>query len=588
LDTTVDQLSAQMVRNGQGALVPVRDYVLTAEPLTGPLSPEKVLSYPITVAEGTSRTIYLTFIAAQPGRRYAKGFILTNGQNFSGSDTSGAAVEGIINLNVYGRGSSSSLSSELARKVLPAAVVFPVTKVGQTSTQRLKLANPGGCELRVSMKSLAIVSGDIKEFAIVTRPTAHLDPVTGDLLIAANSVDSSIVLSYTPLQSGSRRSALMLRTNDSSLVIPGITNRGEYQVDLVGSTPTTLAITNLELGESLEFGDALIGGDASEQKHQSIALENTTNQIVEISAITIEGDDAGEFAQDGTSGWPTLPYRMQPGERLDLKMVFAPVAGGESGDRTASLVLTLNDGDKVSARLSGYAGTRVLTVTPMVLTFPVLTHGKQSRQTVTITNTGTIAMTITVPELGQASDFSVSGLARLVLVPGQSEQVEVTYSPTVVGTSSGTLTITSNAPLPGGVATVILNGSSSRAHELGGGGSGESTESGRGRSGGESRIESQLSGVDGVVVSGGVTLGRSIPNPGRDRVEISYHVGARGEVELGLYDGAGRLVRVVERGVRESGEQRVVVDVSDLASGQYHYQLRANGQVLTQTLTIVR
>ena len=79
-----------------------------------------------------------------------------------------------------------------------------------------------------------------------------------------------------------------------------------------------------------------------------------------------------------------------------------------------------------------------------------------------------------------------------------------------------------------------------------------------------------------------------MPNPGRDRVEIGYRLAERGVVELGLYDGSGRLVRQVESGVRESGDQRVVVDVSGLASGTYHYQLRANGQVLTQTLTVVR
>ena len=101
-------------------------------------------------------------------------------------------------------------------------------------------------------------------------------------------------------------------------------------------------------------------------------------------------------------------------------------------------------------------------------------------------------------------------------------------------------------------------------------------------------VEMSLSGVEGETAAGGVALRQSVPNPGREVVEISYVLAARGDVMLALYDGNGRLVRVLDQGAREMGEQKITVDVNGLGSGVYHYRLVANGQTLTRTMTVVR
>ena len=101
-------------------------------------------------------------------------------------------------------------------------------------------------------------------------------------------------------------------------------------------------------------------------------------------------------------------------------------------------------------------------------------------------------------------------------------------------------------------------------------------------------LQMSVSGVAGEVTAGGVALRQSVPNPSRDVAEISYTLPTRGEVTLALYDGNGRLVRVLEQGMREAGEQRVMVRVSDLSSGVYHYRLTAAGHTLAQTMTVVR
>jgi hypothetical protein len=284
-----------------------------------------------------------------------------------------------------------------------------------------------------------------------------------------------------------------------------------------------------------------------------------------------------------------MPGKVNPGQTLDLAVTFAPM-GGTSGTRTAQLRIVTTDGAELLAPLSGFAGTRVLTVDRPVMNF-IGTTRRGTRQTLTITNTGTIALTMNAPVLAgsEGSGFALGWLPRLELAPGQSEQLEISYAPAAVGASNATLTLTSNAPGAGSLVTVQLAGQAQRSMD-GSGDEAPSTMPGdryndNGATAGDLL---QLSGVAGEVVLGGTALRQSVPNPGRERVGISYVLSARSEVRMELYDGVGRLVRVLEAGVRESGEHGVSVDVRDLPSGVYHYRLSAGGHVLDRSLRVVR
>ncbi|MDB5032760.1 MAG: hypothetical protein JWQ98_1, partial [Chlorobi bacterium] len=52
--------------------------------------------------------------------------------------------------------------------------------------------------------------------------------------------------------------------------------------------------------------------------------------------------------------------------------------------------------------------------------------------------------------------------------------------------------------------------------------------------------------------------------------------------------GSGRLVKVLAAGMRDSGEQVIQVNVSELASGLYHYHLVAGGHHLERTMQVVK
>ncbi|MEO5928391.1 MAG: T9SS type A sorting domain-containing protein, partial [Candidatus Kapaibacterium sp.] len=207
-----------------------------------------------------------------------------------------------------------------------------------------------------------------------------------------------------------------------------------------------------------------------------------------------------------------------------------------------------------------------------------------NRQSITITNTGTLPLTLIQPKLSNNlnNDFSIGSLPRLVLNPGQSEFLEIAYKPLSPSNIVSSLTIGSNA----GPKVVTLNGTAQKARLID-----DNPTQTIGQNTGNDPILVGLvnsSGVDGEVTAGGVTLRQSVPNPGQDLVSIGYRLPVRGDIRLELFDGNGQLVRVLDAGMRDAGEKVVSVDVSHLASGVYHYRLTGAGQTLNRTMNIVR
>ena len=96
------------------------------------------------------------------------------------------------------------------------------------------------------------------------------------------------------------------------------------------------------------------------------------------------------------------------------------------------------------------------TATPGSLTFASQVYGgSSSAQTVTVRNTGTIALT---PSYVNASgDFSgTDNCAGSIVQPGQSCTIQVTFTPTQVGSRTGVLTVFTN--VTGGELKVSLSG----------------------------------------------------------------------------------------------------------------------------------
>jgi carboxypeptidase T len=85
-----------------------------------------------------------------------------------------------------------------------------------------------------------------------------------------------------------------------------------------------------------------------------------------------------------------------------------------------------------------------------------------------------------------------------------------------------------------------------------------------------------------------VELRNAYPNPTVDGATISFYLPMAGEVELSVYDTAGRRVATLTKGYEIAGEHALGWDAADHAPGVYLYQLTTEGGSLTRRLVLSR
>jgi hypothetical protein len=432
-----------LMRTAQGAPVTLADYVISSTPGGAPIP------VPFSVGRESTRTLYLTYIGAEPGKRFGRIFLRTNAENLYGQDTSIAPnmVLGLFTTDVTARSYGSQLSSNAAGlKLRP--VVFPHTHVGDSSTISFTVANTGACDLRINRSKLRIYSGDVNEFRMLTSlRNSRLDAATGDYVLTPGTIDT-ITVRFLPSRAGTRLATLRLQTNDSSIARPGLVERGAFYLDLHGR-----GLAGLD-GSDLTLAPVMIGGSVD----GTAILENTLNVSVGIDRMYFEGGDAAEFSP---VGWPAVPTRVLPGQKLALGVRLTPV--GDAGVRRTTLVLVTGSGDTARVLVRGEAGTQTLVVSPTSLFNAVtIVVGQTKRQTLMISNTGTLPVHITSVTLGgaDASSYRIGTMPRRDLEAGQTEYLEVTFVPTASGQTSAEIVVTASN---GQSYTVLLGGSGLKA-----------------------------------------------------------------------------------------------------------------------------
>ncbi len=180
---------------------------------------------------------------------------------------------------------------------------------------------------------------------------------------------------------------------------------------------------------ALSFGSVATGTTSAAQ---TVTVSNPTNAAAAVSSISASGD----FSQTNNCG-----SSIAASGSCTVSVKFAPTA---TGNRTGNL--TVNAGgvtNTVSLTGTGTAPGPVLAASPASLSFARTVVGSAAAaQTVTITNSGTAAATVS--SVAATGDFSQTSNCTTVAVGG-SCTATVTFKPTAGGTRTGTLTVTSNA-----------------------------------------------------------------------------------------------------------------------------------------------
>ena len=85
-----------------------------------------------------------------------------------------------------------------------------------------------------------------------------------------------------------------------------------------------------------------------------------------------------------------------------------------------------------------------------------------------------------------------------------------------------------------------------------------------------------------------LTLEQNYPNPFNPVTTISYALPEDAQVELTVYDTMGRRINTLVDDRVSAGHHEVSWDASDAASGTYLYRLEVDGQIKTNTMTLVK
>jgi hypothetical protein len=215
------------------------------------------------------------------------------------------------------------------------------------------------------------------------------------------------------------------------------------QTSLTGATLPVLSVTVSPA--SLSFGSQTQGTTSAAQ---TVTLTNAGTVAVSLSGISATGD----YSETNTCG-----TSLAVSASCVISVSFTPAA---AADRTGQLTITDNaPGSPQSVSLDGtgmpVAPVVAASVSPASLSFGSQTQGTTSgAQTVTLTNTGTAAVSIS--GISAAGDYSETNTCGTSLAGSASCAISVSFTPTAVGDRTGQLTIADNAP--GSPQSVSLDG----------------------------------------------------------------------------------------------------------------------------------
>jgi hypothetical protein len=80
----------------------------------------------------------------------------------------------------------------------------------------------------------------------------------------------------------------------------------------------------------------------------------------------------------------------------------------------------------------------------------------------------------------------------------------------------------------------------------------------------------------------------SYPNPFNPMTKIQFNVPRAGNVDVVVYDVAGRMVAELHRGEMPAGQFSIDFDGANLSSGTYFARLQGDGFAATQKMQLVK
>jgi hypothetical protein len=183
----------------------------------------------------------------------------------------------------------------------------------------------------------------------------------------------------------------------------------------------------------------------------AITVYNTGTTNIDISSIATTGD----YSQTNN-----CPATLAPGTDCAVTVTFTPTV---AGTRPGSVVISDDSpGNPHTIQLSGTAQAPMVVLYPTSLTFDPRTLNTTSKYQV-VNLSISCCVSLTIGQISTSGDFAENNSCGVSLPPEYNCSIYVYFTPTALGTRTGTLTITDNL----GIQTVPLTGTGTLSLGLG-------------------------------------------------------------------------------------------------------------------------
>lgn len=350
-----------------------------------------------TIAPGANHRVNITFSPLSPIAY--NGTLTVVSDKTSGTNT--LAITGVGVTRIIG------LSGSLA---------FGDITTGQTATRQLTISNTGNRALNITAASY---------------PTGFSGDFTG-AVAAAGSQISNITFAPTLVQAYSGTVDL---TSDKT---SGTSSKAVSGNGI--SAPTKI----IQLTGSLVFGSIQTGTTST----KVLTLKNSGTALLTVTSITLPTG----FTADYSSG------TIAAGATQDVNVTFSPVSAiSYSGTVTVASDATGGANTTTASGTGVTPATMIISLTSGAgassIDFGVATIGQSPTRTLKISNGGSAVMTVSGITLPPGFSGSFSG----TIAAGASHNVTITFTPTLVQSYDGTITVTSDAT--SGTNTIPITGS---------------------------------------------------------------------------------------------------------------------------------
>ena len=361
-----------------------------------------------TVAAGSgSCTIQVAFTPSATGSRSA---------SISVADTASGSPHTVA---LTGTGTAPQVGFS------PTSWSFGNQLINTSSTaESITVTNPGTATLTISAVS------------ITGTNSADFSQTNNCSTVAAGSGSCTIQVTFTPSATGIRSASISV--SDSASGSPhAIALSGTGTAPQISFSPT-----------SLTFANQLISTTSAAQ---SVTVTNPGTATLTISAVSITGTNSADFSETNNCSAVAAGSGS-----CTIQVTFTPSA---IGSRSASIsVIDSASGSPHAIALTGLSGIPGLGLSVSALTFVNQVLATTSAaQTITITNTGSYALSIAGVTVGgtNAADFSQTNNCSTV-APSASCSVSVAFTPSIPGAETASVAIADNAV--GSPQTISLTG----------------------------------------------------------------------------------------------------------------------------------